>query len=650
MQKRFAAHIKPVAIACVLAVASVVSGKEGDPLETVALPAPAGTNRCCPTNQYQLAVQARAFANTNQTSEWKTRFCTEAINLFSHLATNHPDSPDAPKALFSQGSIYDRLDRLDEAFEVYDRFMARYPEHPLAPEALARIGQCFLRKGKEIEQQSRQETNSIRQAQFQQEATNYYRTAAQKFGLVSERYFTHPLAGKTKLLSAQCYQRSQDYDRAITVFQELMTERKSEREVMAEALYWLGYCYQRGKNEIQAYRVFKRLIWDYPESNWAKGCHRLNPPDGYKDEGESLKPDAAILLSASVRTQTVATTVAPDSRVGVSPTPTTKTATPLQQARELRDVTVWAQRLHCKPLPLPDAVAAYRNVITRAANSAEARTAAWEIAERHETLANKARELLLPATGDSLPDTPEGYRAQAIKLYQELADTFPDTPEGDQAYAKIVEDYMIRNDSTNALKKIETFVANSKHTGGDQMLFKGCLVAYKMADYAKAKAMAEQLIVEHPDSASAEKARQVLPKILDKLGVSSDVAFPNHTGSADVVAKLLAKAAEAAPSAPMPVIGPTEAQELLAAAKADLRNKKKAWAALRLEQILNGRVNESTPEARYWMGEIYRESQDLPTASYHYQELIWDYPESRWAKYARWQLTNEAFRASDMAK
>ena len=56
----------------------------------------------------------------------------------------------------------------------------------------------------------------------------------------------------------------------------------------------------------------------------------------------------------------------------------------------------------------------------------------------------------------------------------------------------------------------------------DKMLLKWVIASYRMGDAATAKAKAEQLLSEYPNSKSAEKARQFLETINKKLGTAAD--------------------------------------------------------------------------------------------------------------------------------
>ena len=55
------------------------------------------------------------------------------IDYYDRLYKNYPGYNKAPVALFLQGFIYEnQLGRLDEAKSIYQQFLERYPEHPIA--------------------------------------------------------------------------------------------------------------------------------------------------------------------------------------------------------------------------------------------------------------------------------------------------------------------------------------------------------------------------------------------------------------------------------------------------------------------------------------------------------------------------------------
>ena len=49
-------------------------------------------------------------------------------------------------------------------------------------------------------------------------------------------------------------------------------------------------------------------------------------------------------------------------------------------------------------------------------------------------------------------------------------------------------------------------------------------------------------------------------------------------------------------------------------------------------------------EATYWCGHSHMETKDLVKAYQMFKKLTWDYPATKWAKFARGRLADEAFQ------
>jgi TolA-binding protein len=54
-------------------------------------------------------------------------------------------------------------------------------------------------------------------------------------------------------------------------------------------------------------------------------------------------------------------------------------------------------------------------------------------------------------------------------------------------------------------------------------------------------------------------------------------------------------------------------------------------------------------EAMYWAGDVCLQKQDMKNAYRAFKKLTWDYPESKWAKFARGRLTEDAMVAAEAA-
>lgn len=220
--------------------------------------------------EYLLAELALEFGNDAVDPAVKKQYYLEAIHRFSTIVATYPESPYAPKAQFKKGLTFEKMGQLDEACEEYVKLSYRYPDNELVAETMARLGQYFLTKGKELQDKAAAAPNVVEQEKIKMQARDLFKTAAQVFGRLAPRFPTHQLAGRASVLSGQCYMRAEDYPKAIVVFRQVIEDKKAESELLAQAMYWCGDCYMKQRDYVNAYRMFKKLTWDYPESLWAK--------------------------------------------------------------------------------------------------------------------------------------------------------------------------------------------------------------------------------------------------------------------------------------------------------------------------------------------------------------------------------------------
>ncbi|MEI7436283.1 MAG: tetratricopeptide repeat protein [bacterium] len=219
---------------------------------------------------YLLANLAIEYAEEIQDPEAKKQRYMEAITRFGDLVSNYSGSPYAPKSQFKKALAFEKLGQLDQACEEYVKLSYRYPDNELVAETIARLGQYFMAKGKELQTLSSTETDIVKKEKARLQMLEMFKVAAQVFGRLSSRFPEHQLAGKTLVLSAQCWIRADELDKAIAVFISVIDAKKAESDLIAQSMYWSGDCYMKKKDYINAYRMLKRLTWDYPETTWAK--------------------------------------------------------------------------------------------------------------------------------------------------------------------------------------------------------------------------------------------------------------------------------------------------------------------------------------------------------------------------------------------
>ena len=198
-----------------------------------------------------------------------------AISQFSTVISRYPDSEYAPKSYYQKAVCYERLAALEKeaqrkqqmgdlACEEFVRLTYLYPTSNLATDAKLRLGNYYYH-------------------------TKRYRLAAsvlEKFGMAHPE---HNMAAKALLLAGYASRRNEelkvkqmaeikrtykpDYTMAVRIFSTIEERYKDNKNERAEALYFAGdslYLMETHENKVKAYQYFQRLIWDYPESKWAK--------------------------------------------------------------------------------------------------------------------------------------------------------------------------------------------------------------------------------------------------------------------------------------------------------------------------------------------------------------------------------------------
>ena len=220
--------------------------------------------------EYLLADLSLEFGNDAVDAAAKKKHYMDAIARYSDIVASYPDSEYAPKAQYRKALAYEKMEMLDEACEEYVKLSYRYPDNPLVAETIARLGQYFLNKGRGIRAEVEKETDPIKREKARLKAVDMFKTAGQVFGRLSVRFPNHRLAGKTLLLSAQCFMQAEDYKTAVTGYTRVIKAPEMGKDLVSEAMYWCGHSHMETNDLVKAYHMFKKLTWDYPASKWAK--------------------------------------------------------------------------------------------------------------------------------------------------------------------------------------------------------------------------------------------------------------------------------------------------------------------------------------------------------------------------------------------
>lgn len=230
---------------------------------------------------YLLANLSLEFANTAVDEAAKKKHYMEAVGRFTDIVASFPDSPYAPKSQFKKALTFEKMGEIDQACEEYVKLSYRYPDNELVAETIARLGQYFFTKGRQLNDAAEAlKDNKLAQEKQKIEARALFKTAAEVFGRLAARFPEHKLAGRTTTLSGQCYMRAEELAKAVQAFNRVIERAPgSEPEVVSEAMYWCGDCYIRQEDFTNAYRMLKKLTWEYPETKWAKFARgRLTEP------------------------------------------------------------------------------------------------------------------------------------------------------------------------------------------------------------------------------------------------------------------------------------------------------------------------------------------------------------------------------------
>jgi TolA-binding protein len=112
----------------------------------------------------------------------------------------------------------------------------------------------------------------------------------------------------------------------------------------------------------------------------------------------------------------------------------------------------------------------------------------------------------------------EPVLADVMVAYKRVADTYPDSAFAGDALDKVANYYIATKDYDRAIGMMERVFQDYPDVKFlDVMLYKWEVAAYRKGDFATAKAKAEQLLAEYPNSKLAEKARKDLETISKKL-------------------------------------------------------------------------------------------------------------------------------------
>jgi TolA-binding protein len=144
------------------------------------------------------------------------------------------------------------MDDMDKAMEEYVRLAYKFPESALVGDAMIRIGLYFFNK-------------------------KNYPVAISVFDKFTEKFPEHEQVQKVSFKMGLCFILGEQYTEAGDHFKAFV--EKYEGDLKPAALYWAGDAYLKANDALKSYQMFKRVIWDFPDSKWAKFARgRLTAP------------------------------------------------------------------------------------------------------------------------------------------------------------------------------------------------------------------------------------------------------------------------------------------------------------------------------------------------------------------------------------
>jgi TolA-binding protein len=118
-----------------------------------------------------------------------------------------------------------------------------------------------------------------------------------------------------------------------------------------------------------------------------------------------------------------------------------------------------------------------------------------------------------------------GTLEQAIPYYTACAERYPDSPYAGESLGKLVDYHIEQKDNAAASELLEQVFQDYPDAQFlDSMLLKWVMVAYRSGNFQQAFDKCSQLLFEYPESSYAARARQILPKIEQRLKPAGEAA------------------------------------------------------------------------------------------------------------------------------
>lgn len=196
-------------------------------------------------------------------------FYQDAISHFAEILSTWPEGDYAPRAQYHKALCLEMLGDAMRAGEEYVKMMYLYPDSPLVGDAAIRLATYYYAQEKK------------------------YDTAGRIYLNFHARFPTHERAAAALFMGAQCHIKQAEtlwgedfgkggppplvvdkYRIAIEAFDTLTQTHtgtsEQEQKLRAQAMYWAGDASCHIGDNKNAYLYFKRVIFEYPETEWAR--------------------------------------------------------------------------------------------------------------------------------------------------------------------------------------------------------------------------------------------------------------------------------------------------------------------------------------------------------------------------------------------
>ena len=232
---------------------------------------------------YLMAELELEFASDTNSEDDKRRYYENALQRFSGILGDYPESEYAPRAQYKLGFVYEEMGEMATASQEYVKLSFRYPEHELVADAMIRLARYFQGEGRNLNTEASRvaESDPVRSQVLEKDARKRYATAGDVLTRLVERFPTHENAAAAAVAAGTSYISAQNFVDAVDVLDSLVNNPELDAPLIkAEALYWLGECYlkmmefdqvPRGVDALgRAEIAFTTCTVNYPESLWAR--------------------------------------------------------------------------------------------------------------------------------------------------------------------------------------------------------------------------------------------------------------------------------------------------------------------------------------------------------------------------------------------